>query len=141
MIPQLWTRNLEWNEWRQMHLNLSDREAEYLYQVEQRMFQYYMDDIIRQAQVRQAKLSGDLINLSAAISNILSPGRGLNKSIPEQNDQSTDIELITDEGFFLVTDEGFKLVVDQSSPNTDTELITDEGFSLITDEGHKLIGE
>jgi hypothetical protein len=108
MIPQLWTRNLEWNEWRQMHLNLNDREAEYLYQVEQRMFQYYMDDIIRQAQVRQAKLSGDLINLSAAISNILSPGRGLDEN---DSNQSTDIELTTDEGFLLITDEGIKLIV------------------------------
>ena len=74
MTPQLWTRNLEWLEWRQMHPDLDDREAEYLYQMEQKMFQNYRDEIIRQAQIRQAKLSGDLMNLSADISTVLTQG-------------------------------------------------------------------
>jgi len=74
MNPQLWTRNLEWPEWKQMHPDLDDREAEYLYQVEQRMFQNYRNEIIKQAQIRQAKLSGDLMNLSADISTILTQG-------------------------------------------------------------------
>ena len=74
MNPQLWTRNLEWPEWRQMHPDLDDREAEYLYMAELRMFQNYQDEIRNQAQIRQAKLSGDLMNLSADISTILTQG-------------------------------------------------------------------
>ena len=74
MIPQLWTRNLEWIEWRQIHPDLNDREAEYLYQVEQKMFQNYQDEIRNQMLNRQTRIVGDLINLSADISTILNEG-------------------------------------------------------------------
>ena len=74
MIPQLWTRNLEWLEWRQIHPDLNDREAEYLYQVEQKMFQNYQDEIRNQTLNRQSRLTGDLLNLSADISTILNEG-------------------------------------------------------------------
>lgn len=74
MIPQLWKRNLEWLEWRQMHPDLDDREAEYLYQVEQKMFQNYQDEIRNQMMNRQTRLVGDLMNLSADISTILNQG-------------------------------------------------------------------
>ena len=74
MIPQLWTRNLEWLEWRQMHPDLNDREAEYLYQVEQKMFQNYQDEIRNQTLNRQSRLTGDLLNLSADISTTLNEG-------------------------------------------------------------------
>lgn len=74
MIPQLWKRNLEWLEWRQMHPDLDDREAEYLYRVEQKMFQNYQDEIRNQMMNRQTRLVGDLMNLSADISTILNKG-------------------------------------------------------------------
>ena len=84
MIPQLWTRNLEWPEWRQIHPDLDDREAEYLYQVEQKMFQNYQDEIRNQTLNRQAQLTGDLLNLSADITTILNEG-GLDiPSIPRR---------------------------------------------------------
>lgn len=109
MIPQLWRRNLSWPEWRQMHPDLEDREAEYLYMAELRMFQNYQDEIRNQIISRQARLVGDLINLSADISTVLTTGRAkINEITPAQ---SAPIELLTDEGFLLVTDEGDQLVV------------------------------
>lgn len=74
MIPQLWTRGLEFIEWRQLHPNLDDREAEYLYNAELKMFQNYTEEIINQIQNRQARLTGDLNNLAADISTILTEG-------------------------------------------------------------------
>lgn len=74
MIPQLWKRNLEWLEWRQMHPDLDDREAEYLYRAEQKMFQNYQDEIRNQTINRQTRLVGDLMNLSVDISTILNKG-------------------------------------------------------------------
>ena len=74
MIPQLWKRNLEWLEWRQMHPDLSDQDAEYLYRAELKMFQNYQDEIRNQMVDRQNRLTGDLINLSADISTILNEG-------------------------------------------------------------------
>ena len=107
MTPQLWKRNLSWPEWRQMHPDLEDREAEYLYMAELKMFQNYQDEIRNQIISRQARLVGDLMNLSADISTVLTVGRKGNESIPSQ---STPIELLTDEGYLLVTDEGDQLV-------------------------------
>jgi len=74
MTPQLWTRNLEWPEWRQMHPDLSDQDAEYLYRAELKMFQNYQDEIRNQRINRQNRLTGDLLNLSADISTILNEG-------------------------------------------------------------------
>lgn len=74
MTPQLWKRNLEWNEWRQMHPDLDDREAEYLYMAELKMFQNYQNELLNQTKIRQARLSGDLMNVSADISTILNEG-------------------------------------------------------------------
>lgn len=74
MTPQLWTRNLEWNEWRQMHPDLNDQEAEYLYMAELKMFRNYQNELINQAKIRQARLSGDLMNMSADISTVLTQG-------------------------------------------------------------------
>ena len=74
MTPQLWTRNLSWLEWRQMHPDLEDREAEYLYKVELKMFQNYQDELRNQTTNRQNRLAGDLLNLSADISTILTEG-------------------------------------------------------------------
>lgn len=108
MIPQLWKRGLSWPEWRQMHPDLEDREAEYLYMAELKMFQNYQDEIRNQIISRQARLVGDLMNLSADISTVLTVGRKVNReNVPSQ---STPIELLTDEGYLLVTDEGNQLV-------------------------------
>ena len=74
MTPQLWKRNLSWPEWRQMHPDLDDREAEYLYMAELKMFQNYQDELRNQTTNRQNRLSGDLLNLSADISTILTKG-------------------------------------------------------------------
>lgn len=74
MTPQLWTRNLEWNEWRAIHPNLNDMDAEYLYNAELKMFQNYQDEIRNQRINRQNRLTGDLLNLSADISTILNEG-------------------------------------------------------------------
>ena len=74
MTPQLWKRNLSWPEWRQMHPDLEDREAEYLYMAELKMFQNYQDELRNQTTNRQNRLSGDLLNLSADISTILNKG-------------------------------------------------------------------
>ena len=74
MTPQLWTRNLSWLEWRQMHPDLEDREAEYLYMAELKMFRNYQDELRNQTTNRQNRLSGDLLNLSADISTILTKG-------------------------------------------------------------------
>ena len=109
MTPQLWKRNLSWPEWRQMHPDLEDREAEYLYMAELKMFQNYQDEIRNQTISRQVRLVGDLMNLSADISNVLTIGRS--KYIDEDNvEYSIPLELITDEGYLLVTDEGDQLV-------------------------------
>jgi len=74
MTPQLWKRNLSWPEWRQMHPDLDDREAEYLYMAELKMFRNYQNELLNQTKMRQARLSGDLLNLSADISTILTKG-------------------------------------------------------------------
>lgn len=74
MTPQLWKRNLEWLEWRQMHPDLEEREAQYLYQVEQKMFQNYQDEVRNQMSNRRTRLVGDLMNLSADISSIINRG-------------------------------------------------------------------
>ena len=74
MTPQLWKRNLSWPEWRQMHPDLEDREAEYLYMAELKMFRNYQDELRNQTTNRQNRLSGDLLNLSADISTILTKG-------------------------------------------------------------------
>ena len=74
MTPQLWVRNMEWSEWRQMHPDLQGREAEYLYNLELKMFTNYQDELRNQAEFRKANLSGDLLNTAADISTILNDG-------------------------------------------------------------------
>lgn len=79
MTPQLWTRNLEWDEWKLMHPDLNDYDAEYLYNAELKMFQNYQQEVINQTVNRQNRLVGDLLNVSADISSILTGGKGTNK--------------------------------------------------------------
>ena len=74
MTPQLWVRSMEWSEWRQMHPDLQDREAEYLYNLESKMFTNYQDELRNQAEFRKANLSGDLLDTAADISTILNEG-------------------------------------------------------------------
>lgn len=74
MTPQLWAREMGWEEWRRNHPDLDDREAEYLYQAELKMFRNFQDDIRNQMTIRQAQLTGDLLNVSADITTILNEG-------------------------------------------------------------------
>jgi hypothetical protein len=74
MIPRLWTRELDFVEWRKLHPNLEDREAEHLFQAELKMFRNYQDEIRNQTLNRQTKLTGDILNLCADISTILIRG-------------------------------------------------------------------
>lgn len=102
MIPQLWTRNLNWPEWIEKHPNLDIREAEYLYKAELKMFQNYQDEIRNQIRVRQARLSGDLMNLSADISSILVEGIG--------GEKETNF-LLQEDSSFILQENGYKIVL------------------------------
>lgn len=102
MTPQLWTRNLSWPEWIKMHPNLESREAEYLYNVELKMFQNYQDEILNQTRIRQARLSGDLMNLSADISSILVEGIG--------GGEETNF-LLQEDSSFILQENGDKIVL------------------------------
>ena len=74
MTPQLWTRFLTFQEWKLTHPDLTDQEATLLYKAELQLFQNYQDEIRNQTRNRQARLTGDLLNLSTDISNILTEG-------------------------------------------------------------------
>ena len=79
MTPRLWTRFLSFQEWKLTHPDLTDRDAILLYEAELKMFQNYQDELRNQTLNRQARLTGDLLNLSADISTILTEG-GVRKS-------------------------------------------------------------
>ena len=74
MTPQLWTRFLTFQEWQLTHPDLTNEEAAFLYRAELQLFQNYQDEIRNQTINRQTQLTGDLLNLSADISAILSEG-------------------------------------------------------------------
>jgi len=74
MQPQLWTRFLDFKEWLLAHPNLTDKEADFLYKAESQLFQNFQDEIINQTLNRQTQLTGDLLDLSADISTVLTEG-------------------------------------------------------------------
>ena len=74
MTPQLWIQFLTFQDWRLTHPDLTDQEATLLYKAELQLFQNYQDEIRNQTINRQAQLTGDLLNLSADISTILTEG-------------------------------------------------------------------
>ena len=74
MTPQLWTQFLSFQDWRLIYPDLTDQEATLLYKAELQLFQNYQDEIRNQTVNRQVQLTGDLLNLSADISTILTEG-------------------------------------------------------------------
>ena len=44
--PQLWNRRYSWPEWRQMHSNLNERDAQMLFEHELRMYDLYENDLM-----------------------------------------------------------------------------------------------
>lgn len=44
--PHLWNRRYSWPEWRQMHSNLNERDAQILFEQELRMYDMYEQDLI-----------------------------------------------------------------------------------------------
>ena len=44
--PQLWNRRYSWSEWRQMHSNLDDRDAQMLFEHELRIYDSYESDLM-----------------------------------------------------------------------------------------------
>ena len=44
--PQLWNRRYSWPEWRQMHSNLNEHDAQMLFEQELRMYDMYEQDLI-----------------------------------------------------------------------------------------------
>ena len=44
--PQLWNRRYSWPEWRQMHSNLNNRDAQMLFEHELRMYDSYESDLM-----------------------------------------------------------------------------------------------
>lgn len=103
MTPQLWTRELDFVEWRKSHPDLQDREAEYLFRAELKMFRNYQDEIRNQMRVRQARLSGDLMNLAADISSVLVKG-GV------RYDEETFF-LLQENSSFILQENGSKIVL------------------------------
>jgi len=74
MTPQLWTQFLSFQDWKLTHPNLTNEDAILLYKAELQLFQNYQDEIRNQTVNRQVQLTGDLLNLSADISTILTEG-------------------------------------------------------------------
>ena len=74
MTPQLWTQFQPFQDWRLTHPDLTYEEAVLLYKAELQLFQNYQDEIRNQTLNRQTQLTGDLLNLSADISTILTEG-------------------------------------------------------------------
>jgi hypothetical protein len=74
MTPQLWIQFLTFQDWRLTHPDLNDEDAVLLYKAELQLFQNYQDEIRNQTVNRQVQLTGDLLNLSADISTILTEG-------------------------------------------------------------------
>jgi hypothetical protein len=74
MTPQLWIQFLSFQDWKLTHPNLTDEDAILLYKAELQLFQNYQDEIRNQTRNRQARLTGDLLNLSTDISSILTEG-------------------------------------------------------------------
>jgi hypothetical protein len=104
MIPQLWTRELDFVEWRKLHPDLQDREAEYLFRAELKMFRNYQDEIVNQMRVRQARLSGDLMNLAADISSVLNIKGGVKEEAPT-------FFLLQENSSFILQENGSKIVL------------------------------
>lgn len=101
MTPQLWARELDFVEWRKLHPDLQDREAEYLFRAELKMFRNYQDEIVNQMRVRQARLSGDLMNLAADISSVLVKG-----GVKEET-----FFLLQENSSFILQENGSKIVL------------------------------
>jgi hypothetical protein len=109
MIPQLWTRELDFVEWRKLHPDLQDREAEYLFRAELKMFRNYQDEIVNQMRVRQARLSGDLMNLAADISSVLNIKGGVKEEAPTE--EAPTFFLLQENSSFILQENGSKIVL------------------------------
>ena len=72
--PRLWTRFLEFPEWKLRYPDLELEEAFLLYKAELQLYKNYSDEIKNQTLNRQNNLANSILEVSNNISNILSPG-------------------------------------------------------------------
>ena len=116
MQPRLWNRHITFEEWRLQHRHLNDKEAFQLYSQEQRLFENYENELINQQLIAQHNAVVESANLlannisSIFNTNLYSIAGGRSYRLPGDEEQSGNLELITDEGDLLITDEGHFLI-------------------------------
>lgn len=118
MQPQLWKKELTFEEWKLQHQHLSEREAYNLYLQEQRLYEMYLHELRNQQIYLQNQTIVENTNLlvdnitNIFATNYISAFGGIGASnVPLGFIARTfDLELITDEGDALITDEGDFLI-------------------------------